>query len=62
MNGKGICYSPNGNKYEGNWKNNKTNGQGIIYYSSGRWIEGEWEDNKLIGKIFYCDENGRGEE
>ena len=29
MNGKGIYYYVNGNKYDGEWKDGKMNGKGI---------------------------------
>ena len=30
MNGKGIYYYANGDKYDGEWKDDKKNGKGIL--------------------------------
>ena len=34
-------YFSNGNKYEGDWKNNKREGYGIYYFSNGSKFEGD---------------------
>ena len=48
MNGYGIYYYySNGNKYEGQWKNNVKEGYGILYFSNGIIYEGKLE-NDLI--------------
>ena len=33
--GKGIFYYKNGNRYEGDWRNDKKEGKGIAYYQNG---------------------------
>jgi hypothetical protein len=41
----------NGNKYEGDWDNDKENGQGtMIYADNGRTYTGEWKDGIRVGK------------
>ena len=49
MNGKGIYHWPNGNKYEGRWKDGKENGRGKLTGSNGYIIEGNWKDGKFTG-------------
>lgn len=39
----------NGNKYIGNWEDDKRNGEGAFYLSDGRIIRGTFKDNKLHG-------------
>ena len=50
MEGKGIYYSNNGDRYEGDFRNGKFEGQGIYYYSNGDREIGDWENDKEIGK------------
>ena len=35
MEGKGIYYFNNGDRYEGEWKNDKREGKGKYYYNNG---------------------------
>lgn len=52
-----YCYV-NGNKYDGEWKEDKICGKGkencknlgILYYNTGDRYEGEWQDNKKNGR------------
>ena len=46
--GYGIGYYSNGNKYEGQWKDDKKDGYGIYYYSNGEKYEGQWKDDKKV--------------
>lgn len=40
-NGKGTYHYPNGDKYEGEWYNNKRHGRGRYYYKdTGKYIGG----------------------
>ena len=38
--GKGILFYNNGNKYEGDFKNDKKEGKGIMYFNNGNKYEG----------------------
>ena len=40
----------NGNRYEGNYKNNKSEGKGIYYWNNGDRYEGDWKNRKINGK------------
>jgi len=62
MEGKGIYYYANGNKYEGDYKAGKMDGKGIIYCVDGRRYEGDWKDGIKDGKgIFYFADDSRYE-
>ena len=41
-NGKGVYYYENGDKYEGDWKNNLKDGEGILYFKKGDLYKGNW--------------------
>ena len=57
--GKGVYTWTSGDRYEGNFKNDKFNGYGIEYYPSGeKKVEGNFKDNYLNGKGTYFFENG----
>ena len=41
---------PNGDVYNGEWKDGKANGQGVMWkYASGDVYSGEWQDGKQSG-------------
>ena len=46
MEGKGIKYLSDGDRYEGDWKNNLPEGKGVYYYNNGNRYEGEWKNGK----------------
>ena len=48
--GKGIYYFNNGNRYEGDFKNDEKNGKGVIYYSNGNRGMGDFSKGIKIGK------------
>ena len=62
-NGQGTYIYPNGEKYEGDWKNGKYHGHGTYSWSNGNKYVGEWKDDEewniteydkegtIIGKI-----------
>ena len=56
--GKGIAYLSNGNKYDGEWKNNMKDGKGIFYYKNGNRYEGDWKNNRKEGKGTFYFQNG----
>ena len=61
MNGYGIFNFSNGDKYDGEWENNKMNGYGKFYHSDGNICEGEWKNNKLEGYAIVYDNDKKYE-
>ncbi len=53
MDGKGIYYLNNGDKFEGEYKNDKAEGKGIYYYINGNKYDIEWKNDKTEGKVIY---------
>ena len=61
--GKGIFYSNSGeskgDRYEGDWKNDKREGKGIHYWNNrGDRYEGDWKNDAKEGKGAYYWNNG----
>ena len=56
---KGIYYHKNGNKYEGDWKNEKRDGKGIFYWNDGRKYEGDFKNNIREGNGILYYTNGK---
>ena len=54
----GSWTSSSGNKYVGEWKDDKYNGQGTYTFSSGEKYVGEYKDNKRHGQGTYTFANG----
>ena len=51
MEGKGIYYyNKSGNRYEGDFRNNKKEGKGIFYYNNGDRRMGNYYNDNRIGK------------
>ena len=48
--GKGIYYYNNGDRYEGDNRNDKMEGKGIYYYNDGTREMGDYYNDKPIGK------------
>ena len=48
-NGNGTYTYPSGNKYVGEWKDDKRNGFGTFYYDSDQRYEGEWLNGEKHG-------------
>ena len=60
--GKGICYSDNGDRYEGDFRNGKQEVKGIYYYHDGDRYEGDWRNGNREGKgIYYYHDGSRYE-
>ena len=47
MEGKGILLYSNGDKFDGEWKDNKKDGNGIYYYTNGATKKGIWSKNEF---------------
>ncbi len=56
-NGYGTYVWSNGEKYTGNWVNQRRKGQGINYFANGSRYEGEWADDYRngYGTNYYVD-------
>ena len=46
MHGHGVLTLPNGNKYEGNFVNDKREGHATFSWPDGRKYTGGWKDGK----------------
>ena len=53
---------PHGEKYVGEWKENKTNGQGVRTYANGAKYVGEYKDGKKNGQGTYTYASGTVQE
>ena len=47
--GKGVMIYKGGNKYDGEWKNDKKEGKGVFIYKSGSKYEGFFKNNVKDG-------------
>lgn len=47
-------YYANGDKYDGNWKNDLKDGDGTYWGANGNIYEGQWKDDKYNGKGRNC--------
>ena len=45
---KGTKIFPNGDKYEGEWKNNKMHGAGVFTWSNGKVKKGTWNEGEYV--------------
>ena len=57
--GQGTYIYPNGEKYEGDWKNGKYHGHGTYSWSNGNKYVGEWKGGNLNGQGTYTYPDGR---
>jgi len=58
----GISRFPNGDRYEGEYRDHIRNGRGIDYFANGDRYEGEYRDDKRNGRgIFYYASGNRYE-
>ena len=57
--GYGVCYYKNGDKYDGNWKENKREGKGVFFHNeTGEVYKGNFSNNKPNGMGIYYYKNG----
>ena len=49
---------PNGNKYVGEWKDDKFNGQGTIIFPDGNKYVSEFKDDKMNGRVIHTQPSG----
>jgi hypothetical protein len=52
-NGQGTYKYSNGDKYKGQWKNNRLDGQGTLTYLNGSKYVGQWKNNQRHGQGTY---------
>ena len=57
-NGQGTYQYSNGDKYKGQWKNNRLDGQGTLTYLDGSKYVGQWKNNKRHGQGTYIYPDG----
>ena len=48
--GKGVVERPNGDRYEGDWFEDKIHGIGKFTRQNGDYYHGEWNMNRINGK------------
>ncbi|GFH56016.1 hypothetical protein CTEN210_12492 [Chaetoceros tenuissimus] len=56
---RGTMYYDNGNKYSGQWANDKMHGDGVFYYPSGARYEGTWLDGNRERSGYYYHPDGK---
>lgn len=44
-----MYFYDNGDRYEGEWLNDKRNGRGKLWYTQGDVYDGEWIDDQRSG-------------
>ena len=42
--------SPDGEKYDGEWKDGNNHGQGVYTWPNGMKYDGEWKDSQANGR------------
>ena len=47
--GKGVGSGSSGNRYVGEFQNNRWHGHGTLTYANGRVESGKWENDKFLG-------------
>ena len=61
LNGNGIFTWPNGERYNGGWKDDQRCGQGEMIYINGDIYQGDWKEDKRNGKGMITHPNGKKE-
>jgi LysM repeat protein len=57
-NGQGTYKYSNGDKYKGEWKNNRCDGQGTLTYLDGSNYVGQWKNHQRHGQGTYIYSDG----
>jgi len=57
-NGWGVMTWTDGNRYQGEWKDDKREGNGILIWANGSKYDGEWRSSKIEGKGLHTLPNG----
>jgi hypothetical protein len=52
-NGQGVCFYPDGNYYQGTYKNDKFHEQGKLDFTTKDEYRGGWVDGKMEGEGFF---------
>ena len=50
---KELCIKNNGERYEGDFRNDNREGKGIMYWNNGNIYDGEWRNDRCEGKGIY---------
>eukprot|EP01031_Cornospumella_fuschlensis_P024824 gene24824-29998_t len=58
LNGKGVYTWTNGDKYEGEWKDDGRVGEGVMTWANGNKYEGDYNNGKKHGKGVFTEANG----
>ena len=61
FNGTGICYDNNGERYEGEIREESRNGKGVCYYTDGTRFDGLWKDGRKHGPGTFYHADGTSE-
>ncbi len=53
IHGRGTYIWADGQRYDGDWANDRRHGQGVLYYPTGDQVHGNWANGRLAGKGRY---------
>lgn len=56
--GSGVLNYTNGNRYEGEYENDKRHGHGTLYYANGDKYVGQWKNDQKHGSGNFKWKNG----
>ena len=58
MQGEGICFYANSNRFEGSFANDQLHGEGTYHHTNGNLYVGPWRENKRQGPGVCFDAEG----
>ena len=61
MHGYGVCAFVGGDRYEGEWRENRMHGRGMERYASGDVYDGEYSGGRMHGHGTYYYADGEAE-